>query len=50
MAKTKDPELQRKIEEFKEKANRPHVLDSDVEKLLKSCGGSVELAVKTMKR
>lgn len=34
-----------KIEEFKRKANRPMASDGDVEKLLTSCGGDVDLAV-----
>ena len=37
------------IEDFKRKTNRPHALDSDVEKLLKACGGSVDVAVNLIK-
>jgi hypothetical protein len=41
-------ELNRKIEEFKRKANRPNASDEDVKKLLKACGGDVNLAVSLM--
>lgn len=50
MEKREDTELKKKIEEFKRKANRPYAWNSDVEKLLNACGGSVELAVETINR
>jgi hypothetical protein len=36
---------QRKIKEFKEKANRPNASDNDVKKLIRACGGDVDKAV-----
>ena len=45
-----DEELKEKIEDFKIKAERPHALDTDVEKLLRACGGNVELAVSLIKQ
>ena len=36
---------QRKIKEFKEKANRPDASDNDVKKLIRACGGDVDKAV-----
>lgn len=44
----KEPKLttnQRKIKEFKEKANRPDASDNDVKKLIRACGGDVDKAV-----
>lgn len=36
---------QRKIKEFKEKANRPDASDNDAKKLIRACGGDVDKAV-----
>lgn len=40
-----ESELKSMINEFKRKANRPHAYEKDVERLLKSCGYDVDLAV-----
>jgi hypothetical protein len=46
--KNPEPKLttnQRKIKEFKEKANLPDASDNDVKKLIRKCGGDVDKAV-----
>ena len=37
------------INEFKEKANRPNALDSDVEKLLKAFCGDIDKAAESIR-
>ncbi len=45
-----EEELKEKIEEYKRRTGRTHVLDADIEMLIRSCGGSVDLAIALIRR